>query len=79
MKRAAVLMLIVLGACLDGGGTSPPDSPDGPNGSGSSAAIAGYDPSPPDVTLQWLVVGLSTIVIAGSLRARRRDPNTPAL
>ncbi len=77
MKRA-VLIAFFLAACGDVG-TTPDGGPDGPAGSGSNAALAGLDPSPPDVALEWIVVALSTVVVAGSLRSRRRDAKQPPL
>ena len=29
--------------------------------------------NPPDVTLEWMVLGLSAILVGGSVRSRRRD------
>lgn len=69
MRRLVLGIAIALAACGDDGHGSLPDGP----GDGSNAARAGLDPSPPDVTLQWMVVGLSTLVVAGSIRSRRRD------
>lgn len=68
MMRAALVIALFLVACGDNGGTSLPDAP----GVGSSAAFEGADPSPPDVALSWIVIGLSTIVVAGSARSRYR-------
>jgi hypothetical protein len=68
----ALLIALMLAACGEGG-ESPPDAdvpPDGPDGSGSNVVFEGEDPSPPDVTLQWIVVGLSVLIV-GRARVRR--------
>jgi hypothetical protein len=73
MRRAAVVIAFTLAACIGGEGSSPDAPNDTPSGSGSNAAMGdGFDPSPPDVTLEWIVVVSSTIVVGGSIRARRR-------
>ena len=78
MKRAALVTAFLLAACADDGSLGLPDA--GPDqletGSGSGAAMAGVDPSPPDVTLEWMVIALSVIVVGGSVRSRRRAAKT---
>lgn len=73
MLPRGLLLTILFAGCL-GGGMSPPDSGvDAPDGSGSAFdSLTGPEISPPDVTLQWIVVGLSAAVIIGSA-ARRRN------
>ena len=69
----ALVIAVLLAACGGAGGESPPDAdvpPDGPDGSGSNVVFEGEDPSPPDVTLQWIVVGLSVLIV-GRARVRR--------
>jgi hypothetical protein len=78
MQRAALVTALFLAACTDGGSSVGPDAlGDVDNtGSGSNAAMFGFDPSPPDVTLEWMVIGLSVIVIGSSVRSRRRVAKT---
>lgn len=75
--RAALFTAIALVAC-DGGSSGPDASVvDEPgSGSGSGTAFDGADPNPPDGTLEWIVVGLSVVVVGGSVRSRRRDAKT---
>lgn len=40
----------------------------------SGAALDGAEPSPPDVTLEVLVMGLIFVGVGGSVRSRRREP-----
>ena len=71
MLRASMLSVILLAACVDpDGGMSPDALPMDMDMSG--AALFGTDPSPPDVTLEWMVLGLSAILVGGSVRSRRR-------
>jgi hypothetical protein len=75
--RVALAVALFLVACGDSGGSSLPDAP----GTGSNAAFEGEDPSPPDRQLSWIVVGLSTLLVLGSARARARDrePRRPEI
>ena len=74
MLRAALLSTVLLAACVDPDGMSPDALPgDGEELGTSGSALFGIDPSPPDVTLEWMVLGLSAILVAGSVRSRRRD------
>lgn len=38
----------------------------------SGAALDGAEPSPPDVALEYLVIGLIFVGVGGSVRSRRR-------
>ena len=77
MKRAALLTAVLLAACGDDGSFGSPDAGNDQQGFGSgSGAMAGVDPSPPDVALEWMVIALSVIVIGGSVRSRRRAAKT---
>jgi hypothetical protein len=79
MLRLALVSTLLLGGSLlnEGGGEGgplpdAPDEPD-PDGSGSNVVFEGEDPSPPDLTLQWIVVGLSTVIVLAPVRSRRRS------
>lgn len=74
MLRAAFAIAILAG-CVEHGST-PPD--DGGSGSEGAAVVVG-DVSPPDITLELVVVGLSTVVVVGPLRPRRRDAKSREL
>lgn len=77
MQRAALVITLMLVACGedDGTGMLPDAAPDAATGSGSGVAMAS-DPNPPDVTLEWIVIGLSVVVVGGSVRSRRRAAKT---
>ena len=76
MLRASLLSVIFLAACVDSDGMSPDVLPDDQDPMGmSGSALFGTDSSPPDVTLEWMVLGLSAILVGGSVRSRRRDGN----
>lgn len=76
--RRALLISFFVAAC-DGDGSSVVDSGvDAPeiDTNGSAMNFDGFDPTPADGTLDWLVVGLSLVVVGGSVRSRLRDkPN----
>jgi hypothetical protein len=72
MKRVALVIGMMLGACFPGGQNNPP--PDAAaKGSGSQTAFL-MEPNPQDIHLELVVVSASLIVILAPLtRRRRRD------
>ena len=82
--RVALLLLFLaaaFGACDDGFSRHeflPDAATDGPAGSGSNAA-GSWMASPPDVQLDFVVVVLGVVIMAGGLRRPRRRASSDQL